>query len=60
MPIRGSIMSKFSYEGKVNEGKSKLPLSKRLNKAFFNVKVTLLGDKESEIASVCLSDRVLK
>lgn len=57
---KGGVMSRFSYEGKSNEGESKLPLSKRVKKALFNAKVAILRDKDSELASVRLSDRVLK
>jgi hypothetical protein len=53
-------MSKFSYEGKLNAGKEKLPLEKRVKKVIFNVKVAMFRDEQSELSSVRLSNRVLK
>lgn len=58
--IGSGVMSRFSYESRLNDGKEKLPLVKRVKKALFNAKVALLRDEKSELNSVRLSDRVLK
>jgi hypothetical protein len=53
-------MSKFSYENKINKGKSSLPLGKRIKRFIFNAKSGFLRDAGNELSSVHLSDRVFK